>query len=245
MSIGLETTGIWKEIGDINLLYTFFLTISHHLESDNWGSKYPYLLKKLFFDRLNSEEASFALDELIDIRQKFKEIRADKIICDKNIKRPLNQNCLKPNAINLSETFYTVNRQNIFDVFTDILDLCKRRGISVKIIREEDLLKYKSGGIKKVTDLDWGPITVEFYNKEKKSIVHVFNHCLVGEENISRAIRFAAGRIEWFKSSRTSEYNHEVIFDDRGQDIDFKVRKRISEGLKKQTSNVSFVSERR
>lgn len=245
MSVGLETAGIWTEIGDINLLYTFFLTISHHLESDNWGSKYPYLLKKLFFDKLNSEEASYALDEIIDIRQKFKEFRADKIICDKNIKNKVNQYCLKPNAINLSESFYTVNGKNIFDVLNEILEFCKKRGVSVKIISEEDLLKYKSVGIKKVTDLDWGAITVEFYNKEKKSIVHVFNHCLVEEENISRAIRFAAGRIEWFKNSRAAEYSHEVVFDDRGQNVDFKVRKRISEGLKKQTSKVSFVSERR
>lgn len=97
----------------------------------------------------------------------------------------------------------------------------------------------------KITDLDWGSITPEFYNEEKKSVVHVFNHCLVGEENVSRAIKFAIGRIEWFRNYLSIECSHEVAFDDRGQDIDDAIRDWIIKNLSNHASKVSFASKRR
>lgn len=99
--------------------------------------------------------------------------------------------------------------------------------------------------MEKIIASDWGSITPEFYNKEKKSVIHVFNHCLVGEENVSRAIRFAIGRIEWFKKYLSLDCNHEVAFDDRGQDIDDAIRNRIIKSLSNQASKVSFASKRR
>ena len=39
-----------------------------------------------------------------------------------------------------------------------------------------------------ITSLDWGNVTPEFFNKEKNSAVHVFNHSLVDEESVERSI---------------------------------------------------------
>ena len=99
--------------------------------------------------------------------------------------------------------------------------------------------------MEKIIDLDWGSITPEFYNGDKKIIVHIFNHNLVGEENLSRAIRFSIGRIEWFGKMFFPDFVHEIVFDDRGQNIDENVRGIILKNLSKQASKVSFISELR
>lgn len=95
----------------------------------------------------------------------------------------------------------------------------------------------------KITDLDWGSVTPEFYNKGKNIVMHTFNHCLLGEENISRVIRFAIGRIEWINNYLSLQYSHEVVFDDRGQDIDDTIRNIITKNLSKYASKVEFASK--
>lgn len=91
---------------------------------------------------------------------------------------------------------------------------------------------------------DWGTITPEFYNKEKNSVVHIFNHYLIGEENINRVIRFTIGRIEWYNNYFPQGCTHEVAFDDRGQGIDDCVRNRIAGSLSKHASIIKFASKR-
>lgn len=99
--------------------------------------------------------------------------------------------------------------------------------------------------MKEITDLDWGSITPELYSEEKESVVHIFNHCLEGEENVTRAIRFAIGRIEWINSYLLMECNHEVVFDDRGQDIDDCIRNSVVKSLSNKALKVKFLSKRR
>lgn len=93
--------------------------------------------------------------------------------------------------------------------------------------------------------LDWGTITPEFYNREKNSAVHIFNHNLSGVENINRVIKFALGRIKWYSNNLPPGCSHEVVFDDRGQDIDNNVRKQLADSLRPLALYVRFMSERR
>jgi len=97
--------------------------------------------------------------------------------------------------------------------------------------------------IKMITSLDWGNVTPEFFNKEKNSAVHVFNHCLVDEESVERSIKFAIGRIEWYKEFLPDGCDHEVVFDDRGQDIDDSVRNKIAESIGDLALYVKFMSK--
>ena len=96
-----------------------------------------------------------------------------------------------------------------------------------------------------IYDLNWGTVTPEFYNKDTKTVVHVFNDCLIGDENINRSVKFAVGRIKWFSNYLSPEYRHEVIFDDRGQGIDDMTRNTIANNLSKYAAKVSFMSKRR
>lgn len=97
--------------------------------------------------------------------------------------------------------------------------------------------------MKAISNMDWGSITPEFFNREKNSAVHIFNHCLLDEDNINRAIKFAIGRIEWYKNFLPQGCSHEVVFDDRGQDIDDSVRNKVAESLSGLTLYVKFMSK--
>lgn len=143
MSVGLRSGGIWTEIGDSNLLHALFSTISCCLELGNWGSKYPYLLKKLYYDKLESGETANALVELNEIRMEFTLLKPEKIVWDAEdlTKKPPASFISHLNATNLSECFITVSKRNIFDVFQEVLEFCKRRGISVTIQSSNDLIK--------------------------------------------------------------------------------------------------------
>ena len=143
MSVGLTSGDIWTEIGDSDLLHSFFSTICYHLEANNWGSKYPYLQKKLYYEKLNPEEISHALDELKDIQIKLASFKPENIIWDVEdlTKKPPASFYSQAKAFNLSNSFKSVNWKNIFDVFYEVLEFCKRRKISVKIQSKNDFLK--------------------------------------------------------------------------------------------------------
>ena len=65
--------------------------------------------------------------------------------------------------------------------------------------------------------MDWGTVTPEFSNEWIRSLVHVFNHDLQNAASIERAIRFAAGRINWYNTYlKHSFLHHQIVFDDIG-----------------------------
>lgn len=143
MSVGFRYSDIWREFGDSDLLQAFFSTISCCLESSNWGSKYPYLLKKLYYEQLKAEEISNAIEELLDVREKFEVLKPEYVVWDAEdlTKKPPSSFYSKLKAANLSDCFVSVSEKNIFDVLLEVFEFCKRRGISVKIQSENDLVK--------------------------------------------------------------------------------------------------------
>lgn len=99
--------------------------------------------------------------------------------------------------------------------------------------------------MKEIFELDWGTITPEFYNGQKNSVVHIFNHSLLGDDNINRSIKFAIGRIKWYSTYLPKGCSHEVVFDDRGQNINDGVRKQITESIGRFALYVRFMSKGR
>lgn len=94
--------------------------------------------------------------------------------------------------------------------------------------------------------MDWGAVTPEFSNEHTRSLTHVFNHDLQDKASVKRSIRFAAGRIYWYKAYlKHAFFRHEVIFDDRGQNIAADTREYICREPKPYAKKVTFASERR
>lgn len=108
-------------------------------------------------------------------------------------------------------------------------------GLLRKILnnKENDVYKMK-----------WGNITPELYSEQKKSCIHIFNHLLEGQANIDRCIRFAIGRLEWYKTVLPVDCKQEVIFDDRGQEITDSDREYVELRLKAFANEINFMSKR-
>lgn len=143
MNVGFRYSSIWNEFGDSDLLHSFFSSICYHLESCNWGSKYEYMLKKFYYEKLNAEEIEYALKELINIRLKFKELRPQDIIWDieDTSKKTPDNYLLKSKALDLSECFISKGGKNIFDILLETFEFCNRKKFSIKIQSESELTK--------------------------------------------------------------------------------------------------------
>lgn len=143
MSVGFRSGAIWSEVGESDFLHAFFSTICSRLEDNNWGNKYPYLQKKLYHGKLDSQEAIHALNELKEIRVKFSSLKLEDIVWDVDdlTKKPPESFYSRVTASNLSECFITVGKKNLFTLLVDVLEFCDQRGISVEIQNSNDLIK--------------------------------------------------------------------------------------------------------
>jgi hypothetical protein len=92
--------------------------------------------------------------------------------------------------------------------------------------------------------MEWGPATVELYSPERGLAVHVFNHDLTSEESVRKSIRFAIGRVRWFRLQLPEGARHADRFDDGGQELASTVRESIKSALAPYVVGVTFASER-
>ena len=88
--------------------------------------------------------------------------------------------------------------------------------------------------------LDWGPATIEVSRSADQVGVHAFNHELGTTGGRGRALRFARARLEWFRRQLPPGTSQEVVFDDRGQEVDDQARAEVRAAL---AAPVTFLSE--
>lgn len=63
MSVGLEAGEFYAEIGSASFLHAFFSTVSGNLEQQ-WGQRFPVLMKQLYQGELPANNIGQALAEL-------------------------------------------------------------------------------------------------------------------------------------------------------------------------------------
>lgn len=88
--------------------------------------------------------------------------------------------------------------------------------------------------------LGWGPATIEVYRSDDQVGVHAFNHELATVSGRERSLRFARARLDWFRLQLPAGASQEVVFDDRGQDVEEAARAEIRAAL---PVPVTFLSE--
>lgn len=143
MNVGFFYSSTWEEIGEPDLLQAFFSTISYNLEPNGWGTKYPYVLNKLYYKKLERGETEFALKELVEIREKLSSLSADKMIWNiedlkKEVPKVYKEN-LKSEI--LSERFISVGGGNIIENLIDILEWCTKKNFTLEIRAENDIYR--------------------------------------------------------------------------------------------------------
>lgn len=96
-----------------------------------------------------------------------------------------------------------------------------------------------------ISAADWGAITPEFSSETKREMVYVYNHYIEDMPSAQRAIRFAVGRILWYRQCLKKDYRHIVIFDDEGQAVSSEIRNEIKRQVLKYAHQCVFQTERR
>lgn len=115
----------------------------------------------------------------------------------------------------------------------------------VRLVTDMKFFSGKQDPLAEVRQMDWGAVTPEFSNEQTRSLVHVFNHELQDGASVERSLRFAVGRIRWYNAYLGNAFGrHEVVFDDRGQDIGADTRQYIRQKLKPYAKKITFMSER-
>ncbi len=128
MSVGLQTGPIFFRIGTGSFLHCFFSTIAGNLENSDWGSKFPCLMKELYYKELLPENIEKAQAELEVIHTAFQSFSPDKVIWDiedLNQQPPWGNN-IAAEITDLSNYFHTSDGKNLFDVFNKALDTAKQ-----------------------------------------------------------------------------------------------------------------------
>ena len=85
--VNLYTKDELYDLADENLVKSFFQNIYYHLENSEWGSVYPFTMKKLYTGKkikntLKKKELDSLKQEILDIQKGFTKISPDKVIWD-------------------------------------------------------------------------------------------------------------------------------------------------------------------
>ena len=130
MGVGLRVGQSGYLIGRSDYLSSFFYTICHYLENKHWGSKYPIVMKKLYYGELSFNEAEDAINEFEIIRSDLSSFlkSGTPIIWDRydlSVQTP--KWAINPNeeVTTLENYFVTCDGRDLIDVFSKALNTVK------------------------------------------------------------------------------------------------------------------------
>lgn len=135
MAIGFQVKNDWYEIGTGDFFHCFFSNIAYHLESKNWGNKYPILMNELYQGELKHKNIDKAIIELRQIKTDFKKIPPSKVIWDienLSLTPPWGTN-ISPEITDLSNYFVTSDGEDLFEIFFEALSKANEEKVNLII----------------------------------------------------------------------------------------------------------------
>ena len=135
MAVGFKVKYYWYQVGTSEFLHAFFSTICYNLENKKWGSKYPFIMKKLYSGELNSENVNDAIREIIEIKNQLKKYSPDKVIWDSDdlSKKPPWGDNISPDITDLSNYFVTSDGDDLISLIQIVLAKAKSLNTSIEI----------------------------------------------------------------------------------------------------------------
>ncbi|WHY80222.1 immunity 70 family protein [Neobacillus sp. WH10] len=118
MAVGFQFDCFFYQVGHGDFLHSFFSTISYHLEPDGWGTKYPKLLKDLYYKKLKYMDIPKAIKETEEIRAKLVNFSPSQVVWDIDdlTAQPPWGNRVSEQITNLSQYFKTSDGRDLFDL---------------------------------------------------------------------------------------------------------------------------------
>lgn len=135
MAVGFKVKYYWYHVGSGDFLHAFFSTICYRLEKNQWGSKYPYLMNKLYQGGLESNNIDNAIIELKDIKIKLKNFQPFNVVWDIDdlSKQPPWGNNISTDITDLSNYFVTSEGYDLIDLLEKALIKAKKLNESIYI----------------------------------------------------------------------------------------------------------------
>ena len=136
MAVGFKVKYYWYQVGTSDFLHAFFSTICFNLENKKWGSKYPYIMNKLYSYCLKYEDIDNAIIELNEIKNKLQYYPPEKVVQDiENLsKQPPWGDNISNDITDLSNYFITSEGEDLISVIQSALEKAKELKTSIKIV---------------------------------------------------------------------------------------------------------------
>ena len=127
MAVGFNVDFYWFQIGSSDFLYSFFSTVAYRLENNIWGSKYPIIMKDLYYGKILIDSLDDAIIELSRIKDEFSRLKPESVIWsidDLSIQPPWG-NDISSDIADMSNYYVTSDGRDFFDVFLLALTTAK------------------------------------------------------------------------------------------------------------------------
>jgi len=136
MAVGFRIDFLWYQVGHGDFLHSFFSTICYQLENNQWGSKYPYLMNKLYNGELSWTDIDAARKELKDIQERLADFPPSSVIWDADdlTKLPPWGNDISPSITNLSNYFITSDGRDLITTIFKVFDEAEELRHNIEVI---------------------------------------------------------------------------------------------------------------
>ena len=135
MSVGFTVKFYWYQVGSADFLFSFFSTVAYNLEYGKQGTKFPMIKKLCDNGRLEKNELSAAIEEIVLIKAELKHFTPDKVVWDIEdlSKQPPWGSNISPDITDLSNYFVTSDGDDLITVLQHALEKAVELGIELKI----------------------------------------------------------------------------------------------------------------
>lgn len=136
MAAGFEVGCVWYKVGSGGFLYSFFSTVCYHLENKQWGSVYPYIMKRLYYGELEWQNVKYARRELEEIQSRLAEFPPSDIVWsfeDLSQRPPWGDN-ISEDITNLANYFVTSGGNDLITVMFEVFNEAEEYRKNIKII---------------------------------------------------------------------------------------------------------------
>lgn len=134
--VGFRVKYYWYQIGSGDFLHSFFSTVAYNLENQEWGSRFPVIMNKLYQGKVDGENIDKAIEELSIIKEEFRKFSPDKVIWDIEdlSKQPPWGKNISKDITDLSNYFVTSDGEDFMTVFYRALEKAKEVNAGIEIV---------------------------------------------------------------------------------------------------------------
>lgn len=135
MAVGFTVKRYLYTIGGGDFLHAFFSTVCGRLENEQWGSKYPHIMRELYQGELPVEHLQQAEKELAQIKRGFAQLAPDQVIWDiedRSLTPPWGDR-ISNSITDLGNYFVTSSGEDFLEVFHNALTKAQQLQVPLRI----------------------------------------------------------------------------------------------------------------